>query len=68
MEVVGIRSLSHDGPDDDGRRGPAAGRAENAQMVLTMQLPRPVPPMSFIRHAVDLGGNKQSGGPVGMPL
>lgn len=26
------------------------------QMVFTMQLPRPVPPMSFIRHAVDLGG------------
>ena len=26
------------------------------QMVFTMQLPRPVPPMSFIRHAVDLSG------------
>ena len=26
------------------------------QMVFTMQLPRPVPPMSFVRHAVDLGG------------
>ena len=26
------------------------------QMVFTMQLPHPVPPMSFIRHAVDLGG------------
>ena len=26
------------------------------QMVFTMQLPRPVPPMSFIRHAVALSG------------
>ena len=26
------------------------------QMVFTMQLPHPVPPMSFVRHAVDLGG------------
>ena len=26
------------------------------RQVFTMQLPRPVPPMSFIRHAVDLGG------------
>jgi len=25
-------------------------------MVFTMQLPHPVPPMSFVRHAVDLGG------------
>lgn len=26
------------------------------QMVFTMQLPHPVPSMSFVRHAVDLGG------------
>ena len=26
------------------------------QMVFTMQLPRPVPPMSFVRHAVELSG------------
>ena len=26
------------------------------QMVFTMQLPHPVPPLSFLRHAVDLGG------------
>ena len=26
------------------------------QMTFTMPLPRPVPPMSFIRHAVDLSG------------
>ena len=24
------------------------------QMVFTMQLPRPVPPLSFLRHAVEL--------------
>ena len=26
------------------------------QMVFTMQLPRPVPPMSFVRHSVELSG------------
>ena len=26
------------------------------QMVFTMQLPQPVPPMSFVRHAVELSG------------
>lgn len=39
--------------DTDGK---ALAEPKTPQMVFTMQLPRPVPPMSFIRHAVDLSG------------
>ena len=28
------------------------------QMVFTMQLPRPVPPLSFLRHAVELSAKE----------
>ena len=36
--------------------GNGLAEPKTPQMVFTMQLPRPVPPMSFIRHAVALSG------------
>ena len=36
--------------------GNALTEPKTPQMVFTMQLPRPVPPMSFVRHAVELSG------------
>ena len=36
--------------------GNALTEPKTPQMVFTMQLPQPVPPMSFVRHAVELSG------------
>ena len=36
--------------------GNALTEPKTPQMTFTMQLPRPVPPMSFVRHAVELSG------------
>lgn len=36
--------------------GETLGEVRNPQMVFHMELPRQVPPMSFLRHAVELGG------------
>ncbi len=36
--------------------GNALTEPKTPQMVFQMQLPRPVPPMSFVRHAVELSG------------
>ena len=58
VEVVGpdTKPFSMTAPMMTDAEGLLLAESKTPQMVFTMQLPRPVPPMSFIRHAVDLGG------------
>ena len=58
VEVVGpdTKPFSMTAPMMTDAEGLLLAEPKTPQMVFTMQLPRPVPPMSFIRHAVDLGG------------
>ena len=58
VEVVGpdTKPFSMTAPMMTDSQGLPLTEPKTPQMVFTMQLPRPVPPMSFIRHAVDLGG------------
>ena len=58
VEVVGpdTKPFSMTAPMMTDAEGLPLAEPKTPQMVFTMQLPRPVPPMSFIRHAVDLGG------------
>lgn len=58
VEVVGpdTKPFSMTAPMMTDAEGLPLAESKTPQMVFTMQLPRPVPPMSFIRHAVDLGG------------
>ena len=58
VEVVGAdtKPFSMTAPMMTDAEGLPLAEPKTPQMVFTMQLPRPVPPMSFIRHAVDLGG------------
>ena len=58
VEVVGpdTKPFSMTAPMMTDAEGLLLAEPKTPQMVFTMQLPRPVPPMSFIRRAVDLGG------------
>ena len=58
VEVVGpdTKPFTMTAPMMTDAEGLPLAEPKTPQMVFTMQLPRPVPPMSFIRHAVDLGG------------
>ena len=58
VEVVGpdTKPFSMTAPMMTDAEGLPLAEPKTPQMVFTMQLPHPVPPMSFIRHAVDLGG------------
>ncbi len=58
IELVGpdTRPVAFRAPLMMDENGLPLAEPKTPQMVFTMQLPRPVPPMSFIRHAVDLGG------------
>ena len=58
VEVVGpdTKPFTMTAPMMTDSQGLPLTEPKTPQMVFTMQLPRPVPPMSFVRHAVDLGG------------
>lgn len=58
VELVGpdTRPLSFTAPEMRDADGQPLLEPKTPQMVFQMQLPHPVPPMSFIRHAVDLSG------------
>ncbi len=58
VEVVGpdTKPFSMMAPMMTDSQGLPLTEPKTPQMVFTMQLPHPVPPMSFVRHAVDLGG------------
>ena len=58
VEVVGpdTKPFTMTAPMMTDSQGLPLAEPKTPQMVFTMQLPHPVPPMSFIRHAVDLGG------------
>lgn len=58
VEVVGpdTKPFSMTAPMMTDADGLTLAEPKTPQMVFTMQLPRPVPPMSFVRYAVDLGG------------
>ena len=58
VEVVGpdTRTFTMTAPMMTDSQGLPLTEPKTPQMVFTMQLPHPVPPMSFVRHAVDLGG------------
>ena len=58
VEVVGpdTKPFSMTAPMMTDAEGLPLTEPKTPQMVFTMQLPHPVPPMSFVRHAVDLGG------------
>ena len=58
VEVVGpdTRPFSLTVPEMTDADGLPLFEPKTPQMTFTMSLPRPVPPMSFIRHAVDLSG------------
>ena len=58
VEVVGpgTKPFTMTAPMMADAEGLPLAEPKTPQMVFTMQLPHPVPPMSFVRHAVDLGG------------
>ena len=58
VEVVGpdTRPFSLTVPEMTDADGLPLFEPKTPQMTFTMSLPRPVPPMSFIRHAVELSG------------
>ena len=58
VEVVGpdTKPFTMTSPMMTDSQGLPLTEPKTPQMVFTMQLPHPVPPMSFVRHAVDLGG------------
>ena len=58
VEVVGpdTRPFSLTVPEMADADGLPLFEPKTPQMTFTMPLPRPVPPMSFIRHAVELSG------------
>ena len=58
VEVVGpdTKPFTMTAPMMTDSQGLPLTEPKTQQMVFTMQLPHPVPPMSFVRHAVDLGG------------
>ena len=58
VEVVGpdTKPFTMTAPMMTDSQGLPLTEPKTPQMVFTMQLPHPVPPMSFVRHAVDLSG------------
>lgn len=58
VEVVGpdTKPFTMTAPMMTDSQGLPLTEPKTPQMVFTMQLPHPVPPMSFVRHAVNLGG------------
>lgn len=58
VEVVGpdTKPFTMTAPMMTDSQGLTLAEPKTPQMVFTMQLPHPVPPMSFVRHVVDLGG------------
>ena len=58
VEVVGpdTKPFTMTAPMMTDSQGLPLTEPKTPQMVFTMQLSHPVPPMSFVRHAVDLGG------------
>ena len=58
LELVGpdCKPFAFTAPVMETLEGERLTEPKTPQMVFTMQLPRPVPPMSFIRHAVALSG------------
>ena len=58
VEVVGpdTKPFTMTAPMMTDSQGLPLTEPKTPQMVFTMQLPHPVPPMTFVRHAVDLGG------------
>ena len=58
VEVVGpdTKPFTMTAPMMTDSQGLTLTEPKTPQMAFTMQLPHPVPPMSFVRHAVDLGG------------
>ena len=58
VEVVGpdTKPFTMTAPMMTDSQGLPLTEPKTPQMVFTMQLPHPVPPISFVRHAVDLGG------------
>lgn len=58
VEVVGpdTKPFTMTAPMMTDSQGLPLTEPKTPQMVFAMQLPHPVPPMSFVRHAVDLGG------------
>ena len=58
VEVVGpdTKPFTMTAPMMTDSQGLPLTEPKTPQMVFTMQLPHPLPPMSFVRHAVDLGG------------
>ena len=58
VELVGpdLRPFSMTVPEMRDEAGTVIEEPRNPQMLLKLRLPHPVPPMSFVRHAVDLGG------------
>ncbi len=58
VEVVGpdTKPFTMTVPMMQDAEGGDLSEPKTPQMVFTMQLPHPVPPMSFIRHAVELSG------------
>ncbi|MGM9662097.1 MAG: U32 family peptidase [Oscillospiraceae bacterium] len=58
VEVVGpdLKPFSFTAPAMQDQDGNPLEEPRHPQMRFTMQLPRAVPPMSFLRHAVDLSG------------
>ena len=58
VEVVGpdTKPFTMSVPVMRGAEGESLTEPKTPQMVFQMQLPRPVPPMSFVRHAVELSG------------
>ena len=58
VEVVGpdTKPFTMTVPVMRGAEGESLTEPKTPQMVFQMQLPRPVPPMSFVRHAVELSG------------
>ena len=58
VEVVGpdTKPFTMTAPMMTDSQGLPLTEPKTPQMVFTMQLPHPVPPMSFVSHAVDLGG------------
>ena len=60
VEVVGphVRPFALTVPEMQDAQGFPLTEPRTPQMTFTMRLPRPVPPMSLLRHAVDLGGRE----------
>ena len=58
VEVVGpdLRPFSMTAPPMEDAEGALLTEPRNPQMVFRMQLPRPVPAWSIVRHAVELSG------------